>query len=301
MKDSTVNNAKKSFYRRHRDAIYAAALLGVPVLWWVVLSAFPLVFGMGLSFFDWTNVYAAPRFVGIDNFVTFFRNEYYWMSLVRTLYIGGLCFFVQTVFGLALALVLNKIRFLKGFFRSVWYVPVITSTVATSQIFQIMLDPYQGVLNNVLTSMGKNPVIWNLDYKWSVFWIVFYTTWKGLGGNVLMWLAALQSVDGSVQEAAEIDGAGRRTMFFRITLPQMAPIAVYILINGFIGAMQIYEQVLFITNGGPSGQTAVLAYRIMRLAFWDNDYGMAGACSVIMLLITFFFTLIVFRKQKEEV
>ena len=80
----------------------------------------------------------------------------------------------------------------------------------------------------------------------------------------------------------------------------MAPIAVYILINGFIGAMQIYEQVLFITNGGPSGQTAVLAYRIMRLAFWDNNYGMAGACSVVMLLITFIFTLLIFRKQKEE-
>lgn len=301
MKEAVISNNKQSFYKRHRDGILAFALLGIPILWWVFLSAFPLVFGMGLGFCEWTNVYEAPKFVGLKNFIAFFQNEYYWMSLVRTIYIGGLCFIVQMVLGLALAVALNKIQFMKGFFRSVWYIPVITSTVATSQIFQIMLDPYQGVLNNVLISMGKDPVMWNLDYEWSVFWIVFYTTWKGLGGNVLMWLAALQSVDSSVQEAAEIDGAGKWTMFFKITLPQMAPIAIYILINGFIGAMQIYEQVLFITNGGPSGQTAVLAYRIMRLAFWDNNYGMAGACSVIMLLITFVFTLLVFRKQKEEV
>lgn len=290
----------KSFYKRHRDGILAFALLGIPVLWWLALSAFPLAFGIGLGFCEWTNVYESPVFVGLKNFAEFFKNEYYWMSLVRTLYIGGLCFAVQMALGLALAAALNKITFLKGFFRSVWYIPVITSSVATSQIFQIMLDPYQGVLNNVLMKAGRNPVMWNLDYKWSVFWIVFYTTWKGLGSCVLMWLAALQSVDGSVIEAAEIDGGGKWTIFFKISMPQMAPIAVYILINGFIGAMQIYEQVLFITNGGPSGQTAVLAYRIMRLAFWDNNYGMAGACSVVMLLITFIFTLLIFRKQKEE-
>jgi len=301
MAEKTGKRNKKSFYVRHRDGVLAFLLLGVPILWWVALSAFPLIFGVGLGFFEWTNVNAAPKFVWFDNFVLFFKDAYYYKSLLQTFLIGGLCFLIGMVLGLALALVLNKIKFLKSFFRSVWYIPVITATVATSQIFQILLDPYNGVLNNLLIKMGLNPVIWNLEYGWSVFWIVVYTTWKGLGGTVLMWLAALQSVDASTQEAAQMDGAGKATVFFKITLPQMGPIAVYILINSFIGAMQIYEQVLFISNGGPSGQTAVLAYRIMRLAFWDNNFGMAGACSVIMLLVTFVFTLIVFRKQKESV
>lgn len=291
---------QKSFYAKHREGVLAFLLLVVPVAWWLALSAFPLVFGIGLGFFEWTNVNVAPKFVWFDNFAAFFTDSYYYMSLVQTLLIGGLCFVIGMVLGLALALVLNKIRFLKSFFRSVWYIPVITSTVATSQIFQILLDPYNGILNNILINAGKNPIIWNLEYGWSVFWIVIYTTWKGLGGTVLMWLAALQSVDPSTQEAAQLDGAGKATTFFRVTLPQMGPIAIYILINSFIGAMQIYEQVLFISNGGPSGQTAVLAYRIMRLAFWDNNFGMAGACSMIMLLVTFVFTLIVFRKQKES-
>lgn len=301
MRGTAKERNNKSFYARHRDGVLAFLLLGIPVLWWVALSAFPLVFGIGLGFFEWTNVNVAPKFIWFDNFATFFKDAYYYKSLLQTFLIGGLCFLIGMVLGLALALALNKIRFLKSFFRSVWYIPVITSTVATSQIFQILLDPYNGVLNNILVKMGANPVIWNLEYGWSIFWIVFYTTWKGLGGTVLMWLAALQSVDVSTQEAAQMDGAGKATVFFKITLPQMGPIAVYILINSFIGAMQIYEQVLFISNGGPNGQTAVLAYRIMRLAFWDNNFGMAGACSVIMLLVTFVFALIVFRKQKESV
>lgn len=301
MRITAKQTYKRSFYAKHRDAILAVLLLGIPILWWVFLSAFPLVFGIGLGFFEWTNLYEMPKFVGFGNFVEFFRNSYYYMSLVQTLLIGGLVFIVGSALGLLLALVLNKIQFMKSFFRSVWYIPVITSTVATTQIFQILLDPYNGILNNILMSMGKEPIIWVLEYGWSVFWIVVYTTWKGLGGSILMWLAALQSVDAATQEAAQVDGAGKVRIFFQITLPQMAPIAVYILINSFIGAMQVYEQVLFISNGGPSGKTAVLAYRIMRLAFWDNNFGMAGACSVIMLLITFVFTVLVFRKQKEDV
>lgn len=105
----------KSFYKRHRDGILAFALLGIPVLWWLALSAFPLAFGIGLGFCEWTNVYESPVFVGLKNFAEFFKNEYYWMSLVRTLYIGGLCFAVQMALGLALAAALNKITFLKVF------------------------------------------------------------------------------------------------------------------------------------------------------------------------------------------
>ena len=289
---------KKSFFIRHRTGLLAAALLGIPILFWAVLSAFPLVFGIGLSFFEWTNLTESPVFIGFENFKSFFTNEYYWMSLVRTVFIGGLCFVFGTVCGLLLALAVNKLRFLRSFFRSVWYIPCVASTVAVSQIFQLLLD-YDGILNSMLIGMGAEPVSWDLEYGWSVFWIVVYSTWKGLGGSVLMWLAALQSVDSTIVEAAELDGAGRTTMFFRIKLPQMMPIVVYILISGVVGAMQIYEQVQFITNGGPSGQTAVLAYRIMRLAFWDNNFGMASCCSVIMMLVTFVFVVILFRKQKE--
>ena len=135
---------------------------------------------------------------------------------------------------------------------------------------------------------------------WSIAWIVIYSVWKGLGGSVLLWLSALLSVDGSLKEAAKIDGATPWKEFIYVTIPQMKPIILYILINGFIGAMQIYEQVLFITNGGPYGQTEVLAFRIMRDFYWENNFGMAGASSMVMLLVTFGFTVAVFKTRKEK-
>ena len=97
-----------------------------------------------------------------------------------------------------------------------------------------------------------------------------------------------------------MDGASRTKIFFCISLAQMYPLIIFICINGFIGAMQVYEQVVFITNGGPAGQTEVLAYRIMYDAFWDHDFGMAGASGMIMLLLTLFFSLFIFKRQQKE-
>lgn len=286
------------FRRKHHDAILALLLLIVPLGWWLVTSAYPLVWGLSMGFMDWSG--GDPVWAGLDNFKTFFSSEYYYMSLVNSVLIGGLCFVIQLVLSLLVALLLNKISFLKGFYRAVWYVPVVCSSVVVTQIFNIFLDPADGVLNNILINMGKKPVIWNRSVGWGVFWITFYSVWKGMGGSVLMWLAALQSVDRSMCEAAEIDGANKWTSFWKIVFPSMMPIITYMLITGFVGAIQIYEPVMFITGGGPYNKTNVLAYMIMRDTFWDNNYGMAGTSSLLMLVITFGFTFVIFRHQMKQ-
>lgn len=287
----------KKFRMRHHDAILAFLLLLIPIGWWLVTSGYPLISGLTMGFMDWSN--GPAEWAGLDNFILFFRSEYYYMALLNSIWIGGLCLIIQAVLSLLVALLLNKITVLKGFYRAAWYVPVITSSVVVTQIFNIFIDPADGVLNNLLINMGKEPVVWNRSFGWGVFWIVFYSVWKGMGGSVLMWLAALQSVDRSVCEAAEVDGAGRTVVFWRIVFPSMMPIISYIVITGFIGAVQIYEPVMFITKGGPYNQTNVLAYMIMRDTFWDNNFGMAGASSLIMLIITFGFTLVIFRRQMK--
>ena len=291
----------KSFYKRHSQGIVSFLILLVPIGWWLLTSGFQIIFGISLGFLDWKGISGNPQFAGIDNYIRFFTDSFYYLSLLRTLLIGGLCFVVNTVFGLLAAILLNQATFCKGLFRTVWYIPVVMATVASSQIFKVFIDPYDGMINQMLISMGCEPIIWDMSVPWSIAWIVIYSTWKGLGASVLLWLAALQSVDKSIVEAAEIDGAGTLTLFFHIKIPQMMPIITFILINGFIGSMQIYEQVLFITDGGPYGKTEVLAYRIMRDAFWENNFGMAGASSMVMMLITFFFSLIIFRRQKRGI
>lgn len=298
-KDNAVKREKK-FIRRHRDALTAAVILAVPLGVWIVFSGVPMVWGLVLGFMKWDSLGGTPHFVWFDNFITFFTSRYYYMSLVRTLYIGGLTFLIPTLLGLGGALMLNRVGRCKGLFRMLWYVPAVTSAVATSQIFKIFMDPYTGIVNNIIVSRGGDPIFFDQEVGWSIFWIVLYSTWKGLGAQILLWLAALQSIDRTVIEAAEMDGASRTKIFFRISLAQMYPLIIFICINGFIGAMQVYEQVVFITNGGPAGQTEVLAYRIMYDAFWDHDFGMAGASGMIMLLLTLFFSLFIFKRQQKE-
>ena len=287
-------NIKKS------DNLIAFLLLFIPITFWLIFSAYPLVYGIILSFIESKGFGAEMKFVGFANFKMFFTLKYYYQALINTLCIGGLCFIFGVILSLLVATVLNKIMFLKGLYRAAWYIPVITSSVAVAQIFNILLDPYTGVINNILLKFDKEPIIWDMSTGWGVFWIVVYSTWKGLGGSVLMWLAAFQSVDHTLSEAASLDGANKVVAFWKIIFPQMKPMVIYILVTGFVGALQIYEQVLFITNGGPYNSTNVLAVIIMKDAFIDNNYGMAGVSSVISLLITFGFTIFLFKKVKVE-
>lgn len=288
--------------RRRDDSLLAAALLAIPIGWWFITSLVPLVFGFVLGFLDWPFLGATPKFAGLKNFVTFFTSKNYYLPLIRSFTIGGSSFLLTTLFGFFVAMALNKITFLKGLFRTVWYIPVITAGVAVTQIFNILLDPFNGVINNTLADLfGTEPIIWMDSTGWSVFWILVYSVWKGVGGSALLWLAGLQSLDKNLSEAAAIDGAGRIRTFISVEMPQLLHILVFIVITGFTAAMQIYEQVLFISNGGPYGTTEVLAFRIMYDAFNENNFGMAGASSMVMTLVTFAVSLFAFRLQKDGV
>jgi len=269
------------------------------MFWWLMLGAIPVLFGMGLGFFEWSGTaHTPPRFVWFDNYINFFRFEYYYMSLWRAFYIGGLCAVVGLVTSLFVASVVNKMVRAKAFFRSVWYIPTVVSPVVATMIFNIFLEPH-GAFNNILANFGRPPILWLQDRNWAIFWIVVYSTWKSLGGSVLLWLAAFQSVDRTLDEAAALDGANSRQTFWHVQVPQMMPIIIFILITTFGGMIQVMEPILFITNGGPFGQTEVIAFRILRDTFWDRQFGMAGASSMIILAVTFGFILIIFRMQKR--
>lgn len=288
---------KKSFFVKHQDAIWAFCLLVIPIGFWIALNGYPLVFGLALGFLNWESISAQVSFAGLENFITFFTSSSWMTALGNTLYLGLLCFAVSFVIGCLVALMLNGIKKGQGVFRTIWYLPAVASSVATSQIFNILLEYDGGVLNNMIIQAGGTPIYWQYSYGWMVFWIVFYSTWLGLGNSTLVWLAALQSQDSSVLEASRLDGCNKAQTFFYISIPQMMPLITYMIINGFIGAINIYETVLFISDGGPMGQTQVLVYKIMRAGFWDNDFGMAGAASFVMMLITVAFSALVFRQQ----
>lgn len=289
---------RKAMQRRlgkRKDALIAAVILVPMFLAWLVVSGFPTLFGFVLGFFEWVGLADTPNFIWFDNFVSFFNNPVYTDALWRSIWLGGLVTVITLGAGFFAALLMNLPLFGKGFYRSIWYIPAITATVATTQVFNIFLDSNNGVINNLLKAMGKEPIVWQYSVGWGIFWIVVYSVWKGVGGAALIWLAGLQSVDLSLYEAAEMDGAGRWHKLRYVTLPGLKPIATYIVITNLIAAFQIYEQVLFITNGGPYGQTEVLVFRIYRDGFWDFNLGMAGASSLIMAMIVIVVTVLYYN------
>lgn len=304
-KEAVAYSKFKRFYRKHRGGVIAFCILTPMILWWIASSGFAMLFGFVLGFFEWKQIGAVPKFIWFDNFIAFFSDESYLQDLWRTIWLGVSTTMLSVIFGFLAALFMNLPLKGKGVFRSLWYLPAVTSSVAVTQILGIFLDPINGYINNLLISFGQEPIVLSSSLFWSVVMILLYSVWKNVGGTALVWLAGLQSIDPALYEAAEVDGAGRWKKFLHVTLPGLRPIATYVIITHIIGALQIYESVAFISNGGPFGQTNVLALRIIQDGFFNFNFGMAGASSMVLAVIIFVSSLTYYklsrRGLKEEI
>ncbi|HTH13553.1 MAG TPA: sugar ABC transporter permease, partial [Spirochaetia bacterium] len=138
------------------------------------------------------------------------------------------------------------------------------------------------------------------SYFWMVFWIVVYASWKGIGATMILWLAGLQAISREIYEQASIDGANRVTTFFRITLPLLSSIGVYVIITGFVGAIQVFDPVMFISRTAPFGQTHVLVTRVFQDFYGNLNFGMAGASALVMTAVVGIFTLLTLRYYKKQ-
>lgn len=264
----------------------------------------PLVFSLYLSFTNWRgpNLQNAP-FIGLENYEYLFGDRLFWQAMRNTawytlLYVPG-----GMIVSLLVALVMNQK--LKGvyFFRTLFFMPVISSWVAVSIIWITLLDPQAGILNYVLQELGLPKANWLGDPNTAMIAIVIISIWKGLGFQMVIWLAGLQAIPEELHEAAAIDGASRSQAFFRITLPLLAPTTFFLAITGVIGSFQVFSPVYVITNGGPRGSTDVVVYHIYKRAFEAYDMGYAAAQAWVLFAVIFAATLLQVwyrRRQGEE-
>ena len=276
---------KKIKGMKSADNKIAALILGPMIFWWLIVCCFPIGFGITLGFLKWNTLNAAPTFNGIKNFIFFFKSEQYVKALWRAVWLGGACTLSTMALSFLVANLMNMKLKGKGVFRTVWYIPAVTSTAAIAQIISLLLMPENGVINRFILSLGAKPLNVELNAAHGVVVIIIYSIWKGVGSGSLLWLAGLQSVDKALYEAADVDGAGYTAKFIHITIPSLSSIALYAFITGAMGAIQIYEQIAFLTGGGPMNQTETSVFLIMRDAFFDYNFGMAGASAVLMALL----------------
>lgn len=296
MKSARTTVPKKKKFTS-KDSFIALVILGPMIFWWLVVCGFPFFFNIVLTFLSWADLGKLPTFAGLNNLITFFSSDYYITPWLNSMWIGGLGMLLSILLAFGVAMLMNLPLRFKGMYRAMWYVPAVTSVCATTQIIMIFIGSSPGILNSVLKKIdpGFSSIPWGLITSWGIFFIIMYTVWKNIGLYALLWLAGLKSIDPVLYEAACIDGANAWKRFIHIVIPGLKPISTYIILTGAISAMQIYEQVMFITDGGPYGSTEVLVTRILKNAFIDHNLGMAGTSATVLTLTVMVFAIAYFK------
>ncbi len=270
----------------------------------IVFLVIPLGFSLYLSFTDWRgpNFQNAP-FIGAENYQFLLGDRRFWNAMKNSIYFTLLSVPLGMVISLLVALVMNQN--LKGvyIFRTLFFMPVISSWVAVSVVWITLLDPQVGILNYVLEGLGLPPANWLGDPLTAMPAVVMISIWKGLGFNMVIWLAGLQAIPQELHEAAAIDGASRWQAFRRITIPLLSPTTFFLAITGVIGALQVFSSVYVITKGGPRGSTDVVVFRIYQRAFEEFEFGLASSQAWVLFAVIFSLTVVQVwyrRRQGEE-
>ncbi|MBB3067083.1 ABC-type sugar transport system permease subunit [Paenibacillus baekrokdamisoli] len=286
-------------YRTREQA--AAYLFILPsFVSFIIFVLVPAVMGLGLSFFQWDLV-SPIQFVGMENWSDLLENKEALGSIKTTIILVIISLPLTVICGLILALLVNKLPFGKTFFRSVFFIPSITSMVAMSVIWGNMYSKDIGLINYVLSQVGIQPVGWLSNPHMALISIVILGIWSSAGYNMLIFLAGLQGIDESLYEAAKVDGGGGFYIFWKITLPLLSPTLFFISITSIIGGLQSFEAVYLLTGGGPGYATTTLVYFIVNAAFKSFNMGLAATISLVLFMLILLVTLIQWRFQKKWV
>jgi multiple sugar transport system permease protein len=259
-----------------------------------------------MSFYDWKIVAGAVSdFVGLDNYVRAVTDPHFWLSLSNSgIYMLGTVP-LQIVLGLLIAMLLRRRGPAQPLFRVLYYLPVVTSWVVVSLLFTYLFAD-KGLINFALHDLLHvipAPVSWLSDRATALVAICALGVWKGIGWSMMIFLAALQGVPRSLEEAALVDGAGRWQRFRVVTLPAISPATVFVTVMLVIGGFNAFTSVVLMTNGGPAGQTDVVLSYMYRQAFDFLDFGYGSAIAVILSVIVLALSvaqLRLFRYQREN-
>jgi multiple sugar transport system permease protein len=278
-----------------------AALFIVPSL--IPMLAFtvgPMLASLGISFTNWS-LLAPAHWIALDNYRALWSDAEFRSSLVHTLvFIAGYLPLVL-ISGLAVALALNqRIRGL-AVFRTIYFLPVVTSWVVVALIWKWLLNPQTGVVDYLLGLVGIQGPGWWVDPHWAMPSIILASAWKDIGFVMIILLAGLQSIPDDYYEAASLDGAGRLALFRHITLPLLSPALFFVVVISLINNFQVFDQVWVMTQGGPAGSTSVVMERIVKNAFSFGRMGYASAMSWVLFVVILMITLAQFRLQRRWV
>lgn len=293
---------KRKLNFRQRESLQGLAFVTPALILFLMFLAYPMVYGLLLSFTSNRNAGAALNFNGLSNYIRLFTKDSSFKISIRNNLIYALGFTPGVlIVALLIALLLNsKIRG-KTALRTICFFPYLTSMVAVATVWNIILAP-SGPVNQLLGFFGvTNPPGWLLDKDWALFSVIIVAVWKNFGYYMIILLAGLQGIPNYLYESARIDGANRFACFRYITLPMLSPTIFLSLVTIIIAAFQEFDLINIMTQGGPGRATNVLVYRIYQEGFVNVKMGYASAIAYTLFAIIMVITAIQFIVQKKWV
>lgn len=276
-----------------RDALYGYLFVLPQVLGFLVLVLGPLVMVFVFSMQSWGLLSPKVEFVGLANYERLFTQDPLFRQVLgNTLVFAAGLVPLNVVLALVLALVVSQR--LRGIviFRTLYFAPVVTSAVAWAIVWGFLLQGERGTLNQILSLFGLQGPNWLREPGWAMFWVIVTRTLKGVGINMIIYLAAIMDLPPELYDAARVDGASAWQRLRYITLPLLAPTTLLVSMLVMIGSLKVFDTIFLMTAGGPANSTLVLVNYIYKVGFQFFESGYASALSVILFLITLMLTLL---------
>lgn len=281
----------------------AAWLFLAPSLFlFVMFVALPVLAAFGISFTNW-DLFTAPHFTGFQNYGDLiFHDVLFRKVLVNTLlYVGGTVP-LQMLLALGIALLLNRGVWGETVLRIIYFLPVVSSTVAVALVWSWIFNSNFGVLNALLSALGvQQPPVWLGSTHTALFALVIVAIWQGLGYSMVLFLAGLQNIPQDVYEAGALDGAVGWKKHLHLTFPLLSPTTFFVTVVSLIGSFQVFDLAFVMTKGGPANATNTIVYYVYQNAFEFYRMGYASAAAMILFAIVLLITLFQYRLQHRWV
>ena len=306
MAKNRKNQDGRSHALQRRENIVSYLFLAPALLFFVCFVVLPMGMGIVTSLFNYTmkSPVSADTFVGLKNYITLFQDPVFLKALVNTFILVIVAVPAVTLFSLWVGSSIYEMHGgLRSFFRCVFYLPVVTGTVAVVVVWRWMFDSYNGIFNYILKAIGliDQNIMWLGDTRFALGCIILILFTTSVGQPIVLYVAPLGNVDQSLVEAAEVDGATKLQTFWRIKWPSIMPTTLYVLVITTINTFQCFSLVQLLTSGGPQHSTDTVMYYLYTNAFSLYKYGYANSMGVVLAIIIAILSAIQFKVMSKDV
>ncbi len=302
-KSASQAKVRQSYWTMaRRESIEGLLYVSPWMLGFLVFTAYPIFASLYLSLTRY-NILEPPTFAGLANYSTaLFDDKLFWHSLSRTLIFAGMNVTLGITGSLLAAVFLNERHRGTTVYRTLFFLPSVTPVVASALLWVWIFQPRIGVLNFLLGSIGVQGPAWFQSTSWAIPSVVIVSLWGSIGGSrMIVFLAGLQGVPQEMYEVADLDGAGRWSRFWHVTVPLISPSIFFNMVLMIISSMSVFSLAYIATGGGPARATYFYVYHLFSKAFQDQEMGYASALAWMFFLILLTFTVVQFRASNRWV